>query len=191
MEALIALLRLSVQDPQRGARVVLGLGLSIQTRWTAFALMVVGSAIAIHVSFALQAAEINQDFGPLMASPFRTSLLQGLVLLTAVAAIHVVGRALGGRGRFDDSLLLVAWLQFVLLCVQVVQIAAQILFPMLAAVLGLLAMALTLWLLTHFVVVLHGFTSAIRVFFGIILAAILLVLALAFGLAIVLGPIGG
>ncbi len=191
MESLIALLRLSVQDPQRGARVVLGLGLSTQTRWSAFALMVVGSAIAIHVSFGLQATEINQDFGPLMASPFRTALLQGLVLLTAVAAIHVVGRALGGRGGFGDSLLLVTWLQFVLLCVQVVQIAAQILFPMLAAVIGLLAMALTLWLLTHFVVVLHGFASAIRVFFGIILAAILLVLALAFGLAIVLGPIGG
>lgn len=191
MERLIALLRLSVQDPQRGARVVLGLGLSAQTRWAAFALMVVGSAIAIHISFVLQDTEINQNYGPLMTGPFRTAMLQGLVLLSAAAAVHLVGRALGGRGRFDDSLLLVSWLQFVLLCVQVVQIAAQILFPMLAAVIGLIAMALTLWLLTHFVVVLHGFTSAIRVFFGIILAAILLVLALAFGLAIVLGPIGG
>lgn len=61
------------------------------------------------------------------------AMLQTSILLGMVVAVQGVGRVLGGKGSFPDTLLLIAWLQFVMLVFQVAQtlsiVVAPALFP--------------------------------------------------------------
>lgn len=184
---LLRLARDTVTSPRDGARAILAINAPIEVRWMALALMAVGSAILTHLSFALMPPMAREMMGGAMSSPFRTVLLQGGVLFIGAFLIHRVGRARGGRGDLAGAVSLVAWLQFVLLCLQGVQLAAQVILPPLADLIGLVGLFLFFWLLTHFVAELHGFASM-----GATLAGILVTLfALAFALALVLGLILG
>jgi hypothetical protein len=98
-----------------------------------------------------------------------------VVVMTLMALIaHAVGRWRGGLGRLEDAVILVAWLQFVLLVVQVAQLVAYVVLPPVGDVLGFVGLVLFFWLMTSFVVELHAFTSPGRVFFGILATIILL-----------------
>jgi len=68
--------------------------------------------------------------------------------------------------------LLVSWLQFVLICLQVVQIVAMVLLPPLAFLIGVAGIILFFWLLTAFVAELHGFSSTIGVFVSILIVMV-------------------
>jgi hypothetical protein len=98
----------------------------------------------------------------------------------------------GGRGTFRDALLLIAWLQFILLCVQALQLLLGLALPPAAELVGLIGLLLLVWLLTNFTAVLHGFTSLWTVFLGLVIGAVVLMFALAFVLALVVGaPVPG
>lgn len=182
-KGLVRLARDTVASPRDGARAIMAINAPVEARWAALALMAVGSAILTHLSFALMPPSAQEMMGGAMSSPFRTVLLQGGVLFAGVLMIHRVGRARGGRGSLPDAVSLVAWLQFVLLCLQGVQLVAQVILPPLADLIGLVGLFLFFWLLTHFVAELHGFQSM-----GATLAGILVTLfAMAFVLALLLG----
>lgn len=191
LDTLAGLMRLTLRSPRRGAAAVLAMKLPTPARWVAFWLMVVGSALGVHLSFVLQPAELQEVVGHLMSSPFRTALMQGVVMLVSVIAMAQVGRWFGGRGRFDDALILAAWLQAILLALQVVQLVALLILPPLADLLGLVALFLMFWLLTEFVAELHGFRSAVLVFIGILVTAVVLLFGVAFVLALTMGPLSG
>lgn len=191
LDTLAGLMRLTLRSPRRGAAAVLAMKLPTPARWVAFWLMVVGSALGVHLSFVLQPAELQEVVGHLMSSPFRTALMQGMVMLVSVIAMAQVGRWFGGRGRFDDALILAAWLQAILLALQVVQLVALLILPPLADLLGLVALFLMFWLLTEFVAELHGFRSAVLVFIGILVTAVVLLFGVAFVLALTMGPLPG
>jgi hypothetical protein len=185
-------LRFTLQNPREGVRQVIALDLPINARWTALALMAVVSAIMTHLSFGLLTPDQRAMAGGMIASPFRTAIVQGLVMLVLVAATFWVGRARGGRGSFADALVAMAWLQFILLCLQAVQLVAQVLLPPLGELIGVAGLAIFLWLLTNFVAELHGFGSRLAVFGGIVATAFVL----GFLLSILLvmlggGPVGG
>ncbi|NCM97616.1 MAG: YIP1 family protein, partial [Rhodobacterales bacterium] len=91
------------------------------------------------------------------------------------------------HGRFDEALILVVWLQFVLLGLQAVQLVAYAVAPLLADLIGLATVALFFWLLTNFVAELHGFKSLGLVFVGVLATLVVMVLGLAFGLALFVG----
>ena len=93
------------------------------------------------------------------------------LLVVMVFAIHWVGRALGGRGSLEESILLVSWLQFIMVCLQVVQTLSLLVLPVVASLLGVVGLVLFLWLLTNFVAVLHGFKSLAQVFVMILVSA--------------------
>lgn len=191
LDTLAGLMRLTLRSPRRGAAAVLAMKLPTPARWVAFWLMVVGSALGVHLSFVLQPAELQEVVSHLMSSPFRTALMQGVVMLVSVIAMAQVGRWFGGRGRFDDALILAAWLQAILLALQVVQLVALLILPPLADLLGLVALFLMFWLLTEFVAELHGFRSAVLVFIGILVTAVVLLFGVAFVLALTMGPLSG
>ena len=93
---------------------------------------------------------------------------------------------MGGTGSFEEAVLLMAWLQFIMICVQAVQAVALLVLPPLAGLIGIAGLFLFLWLLTNFVAVLHGFSSLIKVFLMILASAF----GIAFGLSILLMLIG-
>jgi hypothetical protein len=93
---------------------------------------------------------------------------------------------MGGGGGFADALLLAAFLQAIMLVVQLLQIAALLLFAPLAGIFSIIGVVVFLWVLTGFVAELHGFRSLLGVF-GMIVAT---TFGLAFLIAMLLAMLG-
>lgn len=188
---LARMVRETILAPRAGAAAVLNMGFAASVGWLALMLMAVGSTLLTHISFAMMPQDAQEFWGAAMGSPMRTAMLQWVILLISVHAIHKLGRLRGGTGSLEGAVMLVAWLQFILLCVQVLQLVVEALIPAAAAMLGVFGLVLFLWLLTNFIAELHGFRSLGLVFFGIVLTLIVLSFVLAFVFALLVGaPVG-
>ncbi len=189
LSALTALLRETLTDPRSAARRILAFELPIQVRWLALVLVAVVSALLFHLSLPpMEMPEGEEISVPLVfRSPLFTAFIQAAVIAVTALVVHHVGARLGGRGRFEDGLLLVVWLQFILICLQVAQLAVGLLVPPLAEMLGIVALVLSLWLLTNFVAELHGFESLGKVFLGIMLTSFAMAVLLALVLTVLIG----
>jgi hypothetical protein len=179
---LVAMAWRSVKNPREGAAEILALGIPREALWPALALVVVLSILLANVTALLLASEATA----MPVGPAATGFIQLALLVVMVFAVFWIGRAMGGTGSFEESILIVTWLQFIMVCLQVVQAAILVLSTSLAGIFGLLAVVLFLWLLTSFVAVLHGFSSLFRVFVMILVSAF----GIAFGLSIILTLIG-
>ncbi len=190
---LMRMVRETLVAPRAGAATILDFGFAPMVGWLSLLLMAVASTVLTHLSFATMPPESREMWGPAMGSPIRTAMLQWVVLLISVHAIHKVGRWRGGKGSLQGAVVLVAWLQFILLCVQIAQLITQALLPPLSDMLGILGLVLFLWLLTNFTAELHGFSSLGMTFLGIMLTlfAASVVLALIFSLLIGAPATGG
>lgn len=187
-EGLIALLRETFRDPRGAARQVLQVRLPLDARWMALTLMAVGSALLTHLGVSLMMSRDELGATLALPSPLATATSQLMVLVLSAALATWVGRWRGGRGSFADALLLIAWLQFVLLVLQVAQMLLLLVLPPLGAFVGYAAVGLFFWLLTCFVAELHGFRSLGLTFLGVFLT----VLVAAFLLAMLVLPgLGG
>jgi len=184
---MLAVARLSLKRPGEGARQVIALRLPPAVGWLGLGLTAVLSTLLVHLSFAMQPADVQSFFAAAIASPLRTALLQAGFMVVAVAAVTSIGRWCGGHGSFDGALILVVWLQFLLLGLQAVQLVAYAVAPLLADLIGLATVALFFWLLTNFIAELHGFRSLGLVFVGVLATLVVMVLGLAFGLALFMG----
>lgn len=182
----LALAGRTVQNPREGASEVLSLGLPRDALWTAVALVVVLSILLSQFSALMMGASGAAPMAGIGISPVMGGLVQLGLLVGMAAAIHLVGRAMGGSGSFPEALLLMAWLQFIMICVQVVQLLAILVIPPLTGIIFILGLVLFLWLLTNFVAVLHGFRSLAQVFVMILVTAF----AIAFFLSLVLTILG-
>lgn len=184
---LLRLARDTVSNPREGAETILSLGLPRQALWLAFALVVVLSMILGDILYLV--AGVPQDgplTGPMGGSPVVMGLLQGAFLFMMTHAVTQIGRLFGGTGRFDEALALVVWLQFIFICVQIVQLIAVIVVPPVAGLITIFALGLFLWLLVNFIATLHGFTSLGLVFAMTIVSAF----ALLFTLSLILTMLG-
>jgi hypothetical protein len=180
---LLAMAWRTVKNPREGAAEVLSLGIPREALWPALALVVVLSIILANLAGLLLAGEAG---AAMPVGPAATGFIQLALLVVMVFAVFWIGRAMGGTGSFEESILLVAWLQFVMVCLQVVQTGVLLVSTPLAEIFGLLGVGLFLWLLTNFVAVLHGFSSLLQVFLMILVSAF----GIAFGLSILLTLIG-
>ena len=93
-------------------------------------------------------------------------------IVVAVVMIALVGRQLGGRGRIEDALLLVGWLQALMLVLQLGQLVTLLVLPVAAVGLTMASIGIFLWLLTGFICALHGFTSRFLALLGVVLGAL-------------------
>ncbi len=166
--SILQLMRFTVQDPRAAARQLMAQRVPDVARWLLFGLVVSASAVLTHLSFDLLPPVDTQFMASAMTSPMRTAFMQAGFLLLTVAGVYRIGRARGGIGSFSDALLLISWLQFILLCLQAVQIVALLILPPVAEILGIVGLVLSVWLLTQFTAALHGFQSGWRVFIGIL-----------------------
>lgn len=175
-----ALVRLSLTKPRAAAERLISYNVPDDARWLGFVIVVVLSIIVGQISVVLMDEE-GAGGGILFMAMFQTSLLLGMVV-----AVQGIGRALGGKGTFPDTLLLVAWLQFVMLTFQFVQIISLLVIPGLFGMITVVALVFFMWMLTNFILALHGFASALKVFVGIIFSFF----AMALVLAVLLGVTG-
>lgn len=185
---LLSLVIQTIKAPQEGASTILSMGLPRDVLLQLLTLVVVLSVIAGQLGvFALGGGfEDGAMTGPFILSPLMAAFIQLALLIVLVSAVHGIGRALGGTGSFEESLALVTWLQFILLCLQVLQFVALILVPVLGGLIGLASIALFMWLLVNFVAVIHGFTSLGLVFAGVLISAF----GILFAMSLVLAMLG-
>ncbi len=176
----------TVQQPQPGARRVLELGLPRDVAWQCLAAVVLVSVV-LGEGFGILAGALGGRqalgvFGP----PFMMAGIQFALMAVMALAIYYVGRALGGTGDFGGAVILLAWLQFILVCLQMVQFLLMAVLPLLAWLVGFGGIILFFYLLTHFVAVLHGFRDIGRVFVMIMLTLV----GLTLGMSVLLALIG-
>lgn len=173
--------------PRRVLAGVLALPLGPGARWQAFAAVVLVSTLVSWLF--LMAVDRDGSLAMMMPSPVTLAIANAVLLLGITLAVHLLGRGLGGRGAFGDSLLAMTLLQAVMLVVQAVQMVVLLLSGLLAEILGLASILLLIWLLANFVMEVHGFRSLARVALGIIGAIVGLSMILSF--LLVLAGISG
>jgi hypothetical protein len=154
------LVRLSFAQPRLAGERLIALAPPIEGRWLGMAAaIIVGTLLAYLIP--LLSGRIAEVPPPAVAVG-----VQGGANMLAVVLMVQVGRMFGGAGRFEDALLLLAWLQGMMALVQLVQIVALLVMPPLAGLVLVLAVGLFFWLMVGFVQALHGFQNPFLVLFG-------------------------
>jgi Yip1 domain len=183
---LLRQVQLTLQSPRDGARQMMAIDLTLQGRWTALFLMAVLSAIVTSAFFFLVASTIP---GVALPSPWTLAVTQTGVMVLSALLVHRIGVWRGGKGRLADAVILMAWLQFILLCLQVLQMVVLLISPQVSDIIGFAGVAVFFWLLTVFVAEMHGFPSLGRVFLGILVTILAVAFALSMVLVLFVGPI--
>lgn len=178
-----ALLRETIVEPRGAARRLMEMRLDLRTVWMAFALvMVLGTALGLLMRMVFPVPRELLDQMPLLRlqdQPLIAGAVQSIFLIAIAWAMAAIGRRFGGDGRFDQTLLLVSWMEFTLMMVQVVQIFATLLFPPVATLIGFAGFGLFFMLLTVFSAEANGFTSLPLVFLGVLASLLLAALVAA------------
>lgn len=165
LKTLVPLAVETVKAPRPTFARLLSLDIPSQALWQALLLVLVVSVLLAEATNLLLAAALGPAEEPLMlAGPLIFGAIQLAVLVASVFLIYHVGRLMGGDGSFAGGILAVTWLQFLMVCLQVVQSVLILVLPGLAALVVIAGLVLFLWLLTNFVAELHGFASLGRVF---------------------------
>lgn len=185
---LLPLARDTVSDPRAGFRALRTMGLDRAELWQALIAVAAISVILAWIGGWLAEMHGAESAVRYLPGPLATGLVEAGMLSVIAVVIYWGGTMLGGRGSFDDALLAVVWLQFILNLLHVVQLVCLAVIPVLAELIGLAGVILTFWLLTGFVAELHGFRSMGRTLAGILIA--MFGLAMAFVVVLLLIGIG-
>ena len=180
----------TVQDPRAGARRILALDLPLNT--AALALVIVALLTGL-VAAMVSVIAARMGAGDVMGgqfSPLQWVGMQTFGLFLAAGAMAYVGRWFGGYGTLPQAISLLAWAEFIILIVQIVQVMLLFILPPLSALLAVVGLGLTFYLVSHFIAEMHGFPSVIQVFFGILATGFALIMALAVLAALFIGPMG-
>lgn len=176
----------SLRQPRSAALRVIGLRLPLPTVLQLAAAVASASAVLSWLASAMFPVPVETPWAALTASPVLLAVAQLAGMLLVAGMMTGLGRMFGGHGRFGGAFALAVWIEVVLLCVQVLQVALMLLFPLFASALGMVAFVFFLVMLTQFTAALHGFDNATLVFVGLV--AMLLLVALV--VAVLLGMFG-
>jgi hypothetical protein len=187
-DRITALARQTLEDPRAGARVLLAMGVPLPARTAGLLLVSVLSALLLHLGFLILPAADDPIAGFMSQSPFRSAVIQWVILTVTVLAIYRIGRAFGGRATLPDALLVVVWLQVIMLGVQVLQLLLLILFAPLAGLVNLAGLVLFFWLFTSFIAEIHGFASRWAVLAGVLGAGFVIAFVLVVVISMLFGP---
>ncbi|NBR54327.1 MAG: YIP1 family protein [Rhodobacteraceae bacterium] len=188
MGNLLRMTRETVSNPREGAAQILALGLSGQALHIAFGLVIILSMLLGEIVVLISPPAPPEA---LNISPVSLGVVQAAFLFVIAHAITRIGQWFGGTGQYTGALALIVWLQFIFLVVQLVQLAAMLIIPPLAGLIGLASVGLFFWLLTNFVAEVHGFRNLWRVFLGLVLGLMVFGMALFAVLLALLTSVGG
>ncbi len=175
---LLHLARDTLVNPREGAAQVLRIALPTQALVLLFALAVVGSMIVSEITTLVFSSATADPFEAL--SPIVSGVIQAGILYFVIHAIHRIGMFFGGKGTLHGAFILVIWLQFILIAVQLAQVVIIMIFPPLAPMITILVLGLFFWLLVNFIAVLHGFTMLWQVAVATLLSTFVLIFTLSF-----------
>lgn len=182
------MVRLTFRDPEEAAHLLLSQGWPMSVRWMALLLAVSLSGLLAFVSAQLfpVSPEVETPVFALSQQPLILAGFQLAAIVIGAWLMSGVGRMFGGLGRFEDALLLAVWIEVILLIVQLVQIALSLVLPAAAAIMGIIGIALFLWLTVQFVKALHGFSSGPK----ILLVMFATLLAMGFVMSFIAASLG-
>ncbi|MCP5072603.1 MAG: YIP1 family protein [Rhodobacteraceae bacterium] len=185
------LLRMVVQstrEPRIVLRRVLGFSLSI-SELLQIAFLI--SVVTVLIQVGLESSIPDDEFVSvvtLFGGPVGFFGIQFGSIMIMAGVMTVAGRVFGGSGQFIDCMKTTVWLNFILLVLQVAQLVAAFIVPLLALMVVLFSLVFSLVLIIAFVMEVHGFrnvglvilATAGTVFATFLIASFLLVL-LGFG----------
>jgi len=173
----------SVIDPVNAAKWLMANPFPRRELWSILFLVTVLSTL-LYVLVGMISPPPPPEFEIFFLAPhyYFIMLLTGLVLTSV--AITLVGRILGGKGQFNDLLLMVSWLQILQLIAAVAVILSTFVAPLLSGFMQVSVFVLGLYILAQFIDQAHQFNSigkAIGVLFASVIVIVLfatLILAL-------------
>jgi len=122
----------SLRDPREGANTLLSLGVPKEALWP-FAMLVV--VIGSLISGSGQVFSPTEIEGFTVPSPWIVALMQFGLMTVSIFVIFWMGRALDGKGSFNETILLIAWLQAMSITGQILVLVLGMLLPSLAVIL--------------------------------------------------------
>ncbi len=167
------------REPREAASTLLSMGVPKQVLWPAFTLLVVLSVILIFL--------IGAPTGPndeAIVSPFSLTLSSALAGAASVILIWKIGDFMGGKGGFDETLLLTVFLQGMIFAGQLVELALVLVIPPIADIYYIALIVFMFWLNLNFIAVLHGFGSLWRAFGVLVFASIGVAFVLIFAMSL-------
>lgn len=183
----------SIPEPRKIAHEIQALRFSRAVLWQTFALFeVLSMTLGVFLSMLYppgpEVLEMIRET-PLLAittKPILAGIIGASLMVITVFSIYWIGRMFGGTGRFDQAILTVLWLQFVMLILQSAMLVLSLFAAGIAGLLNLFAMFVVFWILSHFITEMHGFKSV-----GLVFVLILVTIIVAFfGFGIILAMIG-
>lgn len=185
MQQIVSLCWQGITAPREAAHSVLALGVPRAALWPLAGLV----AIAVAFMFVAQGSLVGMEVPvtdvegapqPFQVWPLMVAAAVYGFLLAYAWVIWVLGKRLGGKGSFEEAVLLGIYLQAILLMIQFVELALLVVAPPFATLVALAALFYGLYLNIQFIDVLHGFGSLLKSFF------LWLAASAAFGLALML-----
>jgi hypothetical protein len=191
---ILSLIWETILNPASAARTVLSFRVSRENLWLAVLLATVLSGLVGGLSqmvvpntpMIIETVEGPVAFNLTPSSPMMQGLFVGASLVMMVFALYFTGRALGGQGTFPGSLALMAWLQLVMVAMQIATLVLIFVAPVVAALLVFVSLVVFVRSMVVFVNELHGFQSIGRAIVTVLLAF----LGLVVGFTIILLFIG-
>lgn len=180
LRSILLAMRATIVEPRKGARVVIGLQLSLAVGVMALALMIILSSILSVLAARIFVTAADEGIAALLVNPFQMVAMQGVVMAITLMLIMAVGRRFGGQGNLTQAVSLMAWQQAILNLLQGVQLLLLFVSPTFADLIGFASILLFLRLLSSFVAELHGFESTGTVLLMILAIGFLLSVLMAF-----------
>ncbi|WP_270730289.1 Yip1 family protein [Shimia sp. Alg240-R146] len=170
-EQLIQLFGLTIRDPAQAAQVLSDVRFDRATAWTILALAVTLNTLVYFLSIVLFPVPDEMTI-PLLTQPYLVWIMLGSTTVIFVFAFYWVGHSLGGRAAFDTILIMVGWLQYMRLVVQLASLVLMILSPALAQIFVMAVGLYGVWILLNFLKEAHGFDSFGKAIGVIVLSAV-------------------
>jgi hypothetical protein len=173
---------LTLRDPREAADIILGWNLSKEALWTAIALVSVIVTILSTISNII--LPVPAPLNAIVGNPFIYFIIAAGGFVATVHAMYWTGRMLGGRGRIEDLMVLLLWLQAMRAVAQAAVVVLLVLAPAVASLLVLLIAMATLWVFINFISIGLHLESMTRAVVVLLLGALLLVVGLSFFLSL-------
>lgn len=181
--SLLTMIRDSVADPQETADRLLSLRPSTG--------VIVQAAVLVSVLDALilgalggGSVVVPMPEGEVVLSPFMLAAFFFSWLVLSAGGLQVGGQILGGKGRLQESLLVVVWLAVIKTAIDMATLLVALVVPPIAGVLAFLGLGILIWCVVHFVRALHGFAGYGRAVGALLLGGVIMVVGISALLAL-------
>lgn len=172
---------LTILNPAQAAQILRQVTVDRATGWMILVLAVALNTLAYFGSIAIFPVPAEISF-PLLTRPFLVFGMLGLTTTLFVFGFFWVGKVLEGSASFETILLMVGWLQFMRLAVQLASVVLMLVLPGLSQLFVMAAGLYGLWVVINFLKVAHGFETLGKAVAVVIFSA----LGLTVGLSVVL-----